>query len=291
MPLSAGYHIIQKSTKRFIMKNSFVSVIITTRNSGKTIRQLLISIKNQTYKPIEIIVIDNNSSDKTIAIAKTYTKMVFLKGPERSVQRNFGAKYAQGKYLLILDSDMKLSCNVVNECVEKLENNKKIKALIIPEKSFGKGFWAKTKAFERELNQGEDYFEAARFFSKKIFWESNGYDESLTGPEDWDLPQRITKKYKQARINNYIFHNEGCPTLWGLAKKKYYYGLSVHKYLEKQNIFPINTKTVYFLRPAFYRNWQKILLNPLLSIGMFFMLVIETLGGGLGYIVGRLRNE
>lgn len=273
------------------MKIPLVSIIITTRNSGKTLQQLLKSIKNQTYKTIEVIVVDNHSSDNTADIARSFTEKVFLKGPERSVQRNFGAKKAIGKYLLILDSDMQLSINVVKECVEKLEKNKDIKFLIIPEKSFGKGFWTKTKAFERELNQGEDYFEAARFFSKKIFWEVEGYDENLTGPEDWDLPQRIIKKYKQERIKSVIFHNEGCPTLLGLAKRKYYYGLSVHKYLKKHKISPLNAKTIYCLRPAFYRNWQKILLNPKLSVGMFLMLLVETLGGGLGYLTGRVKNE
>lgn len=273
------------------MKNPLVSIIITTRNSGKTMQQLLKSIKTQTYKSIEIIVVDNHSSDNTVITAKSFTKKVFSKGPERSVQRNFGAKKALGKYLLILDSDMKLSTNVVKECVEKLEKNERIKSLIIPEKSFGKGFWAKTKAFERKLNQGEDYFEAARFFPRMIFWEAKGYDENLTGPEDWELPQRIAKKYNQGRINSYIFHNEGCPTLWGLAKRKYYYGLSVHKYLRKQKLSFFSVKTVYFIRPAFYRNWQKLLFNPLLSSGMFLMLLMETLGGGLGYLVGRMKDE
>ena len=54
------------------MKNSLVSVTIPTYNSEKTLRKTLMSVKNQSYKNIEIIIIDSNSKDKTIEIAKKY---------------------------------------------------------------------------------------------------------------------------------------------------------------------------------------------------------------------------
>jgi len=47
-----------------------ISVIVPTYNSSRTIEKCLKSIKNQTYQNIEIIVIDNNSSDNTLKIAK-----------------------------------------------------------------------------------------------------------------------------------------------------------------------------------------------------------------------------
>ena len=82
------------------MDNPLVSVIITTKNSSRTLETCLKSIKDQTYKNIELIVIDNNSIDNTKEIAKKYTNKVFNYGPERSAQRNFGAKQAKGEYLL-----------------------------------------------------------------------------------------------------------------------------------------------------------------------------------------------
>lgn len=271
-----------------LMKSPLVSAVITTLNSGKTLGKLLASIKDQSYDQVEIIVIDNNSTDDTLEVAKHFTVKVFIKGPERSAQRNFGAKKASGKYLFFLDSDMVLSKDVVKECVEKLESGA-AEMIIIPERSFGDGFWAKAKILEREIHRGEDYFEAARFFPKKLFIEAGGYDESLTGPEDWDLPQRLARTHKAGRIKSLILHNEGHPTLFKLAKRKYYYGLSVHQYLKKQNLPVFTPKTVYFLRPAFYRNWFKLMGNPVTSLSMFIMLFAETLGGGLGYLVGRIR--
>lgn len=267
-----------------------VSIIITTKNSARTIGKLLKSIKDQSYRRIEIILVDNKSSDNTVGLTKKYTKLVFQKGPERSAQRNFGAKKSSGDYLLFIDSDMVLTKDVVKECVEKITKEKLLGAIVVPEKSFGNGFWTQAKIFEREINEGEDYLEAARFFPKKIFEQFNGYDESLTGPEDWDLPQKILKKYKISRIRSLIFHDEGSHTLLGLARKKYYYGLSAHRYLKNQKMNIINPRIIYFLRPSFYRNWKKLLSHPIQTIGMLIMLSAETVGGGLGYLVGRFRR-
>lgn len=272
------------------MDNPLVSIIITTRNSATTLNKLLGSIQKQIYKKIEIILVDNNSSDNTKELARKFTNNVFQVGPERSTQRNFGAKKAHGKYLMILDSDMVLTNNVVKECVEICQFDKELGAVVIPEISFGKGIWAKAKILEREINQGESFFEAARFFPKEIFLKFGGYDKNLTGPEDWDLPKRIAKTYAIGRGKSKILHNEGRLTLLTLIRKKYYYGLSAHKYLTKQKIPVVSPVTIYFLRPAFYKRWPLLLKNPLISLGMILMLSVELLGGGFGYLVGRFNR-
>lgn len=271
-------------------KDSLVSIIITTRNSGLTLNNLLKSISKQSYKKIETIVVDNNSTDNTSSILKKYKLRYFNKGPERSVQRNYGSVLSKGKLLLFLDSDMILTKRVVEECVLMLKKDQDLGGVIIPEKSFGTGAFAKAKAFERDLNSGQDYFEAARMFPKRVFELYQGYDETLTGPEDWDLPRKIAKKYQIGRIDSYILHNEGRLSLWTLMKKKYYYGLSVSKFLRKQNLPLLSSTTVYFMRVGFYKNWKKILRQPYLSIVMIIMLIGETLAGGLGFLRGKFDN-
>ncbi len=270
------------------MENPLVSIVITTKNSARTLNALLVSIKNQTYQKIEIIVVDNNSNDQTVEIAKKFTKKIYQQGPERSAQRNFGASKARGALLFFLDSDMVLGQDIVKECVNKLKNysRSKIGGLIIPEKSFGQGFWTKAKILEREISEGEEYFEASRFFPKDVFNILRGYDESLTGPEDWEFHQRVSKIYSIERIKSYIRHDEGSQTLFGLARKKYYYGLSLNKYLDTQNISLMGPRTIYFLRPVFYKKWRRLLKSPLQTIGMIIMLMAETIGGGLGYLRG-----
>ena len=80
-----------------VKPDNLVSIIIPTLNEEASLEICLKSIKKQTYKNLETIVVDNFSKDRTPEIAKKYTKLVFKKGNERSAQRNFGAKKAKGK--------------------------------------------------------------------------------------------------------------------------------------------------------------------------------------------------
>lgn len=271
-----------------------VSIIITSKTEGDVIKALLLSATNQTYKNIEVILVDNNSTDNTLKIAKEFKKVkIYNFGPERSAQRNYGAKKSKGKYLLFLDADMKLTQRVVEECVEKINSGKKIGGIAIPEESVAHSFWEKVKSFERSFynENGDPITDAARFFPKEIFEKAGGYDETITGPEDWDLPETIREMgYKTDRINEKIYHKERATSLRSLFKKKFYYGLHAHKYLQKHNISLVSPKTVYFLRPLFYKSWRRLVSHPMLALGMIIMLFTQTLGGGLGYIVGRLKR-
>jgi glycosyltransferase involved in cell wall biosynthesis len=120
------------------MKKPLVSIIVPTYNSAKFTGECLESIKNQTYPQdkIEIIVVDNNSTDGTKDIARKYTEKVFNKGPERSAQRNYGVKQGIGEYVAIIDSDMRLSERVIEKAVEKIKENGVV-GITIPEESFG----------------------------------------------------------------------------------------------------------------------------------------------------------
>ena len=90
------------------MNYSLVSMIITTKNSARTLERCLVSVKNQSYANIELIVVDNNSADNILKIANKYADKVFTKGYERSAQRNFGVDQTSGKYVYKIDSDFVL---------------------------------------------------------------------------------------------------------------------------------------------------------------------------------------
>lgn len=275
-------------------KNTKVSVVIATRNEEEVIGNLIRSIRKQSYSNIEILLVDNKSEDKTVKIAHKYKVRTFSFGPERSTQRNLGARKAKGKYLLFLDADMQLSSSVIEECVRVAKKSKNIGAVVIPEMSVAHTFWEKVKAFERSFynESGDTLTDAARFFIRKVFWQVGGYDETITGPEDWDLPETVEKAgYKIVRITSVIYHHERAPSLLLLVRKKYYYALKAHRYLQKQNIGLIGPKTIYFLRPVFYKRWRKLVSQPILSLAMFVMFGVELIGGGVGYFVGRFKNE
>lgn len=270
------------------MKN-LISIIITTKNEEEVLEDLLKSIKNQKYKNFEIILVDNFSGDRTQNIAKKYTKKIFTKGPERSIQRNFGVKKAKGEYVLILDADMVLTKNVLKSCMGKMTSDVKLGALVIPEKSFGEGFWAKCKAFEREFYLRDEDIEAARFFKKSIFQKFGGYDTKITGPEDWDLPLRMKKAgVKIGRVNDFILHNERKFSPWKSAKKKFYYALHSKEYL-KRHPEMILTQGNLFFRPNFYKNLDKLLEDPLVTFGFFVTRFLEMSGALLGITISLFK--
>lgn len=269
-----------------------VSVIITTKNEEDVIKRLIDSLHEQNYKNLEIVLVDNNSVDKTVEIAEELGVKVYNFGPERSAQRNFGVRKSKGKCILILDADMKLEPSVIKDCVQLCSNDEKVGGVVIPEESVGKNFWEKVKAFERSLYnlKGDITTDAARFFTREAYDVVGGYDESITGPEDWDFPENVRKKgFKIVRINSKIFHYERISSIFNLVRKKYYYALKANRYLKKNKISVFGPKTIYFLRPVFYKNWKLLVSHPVLSIGMFIMLSLEQLAGVLGYIKGKVE--
>ena len=252
-----------------------ISVIITTKNESVHLPKLLKSLFRQSYKDFEAIVIDNKSTDGTKDIARMVGARVFDKGPERSAQRNFGVQQAKGEYVLILDADMILTKGVLKDCAGKVEESPATGVLIIPEKSFGIGFWAKCKAYEREFYEGEESIEAARFFRKDLFRKFGGYDTSITGPEDYDLPLRMKKAgVKIGRIKSYILHNEKRFSPLKSAQKKFYYASKAGAYLRKHPEMAIKQGNLLF-RPVFFRKWRKLVDHPVLAIGMFLIKALE----------------
>src|SRR3989344_9656937 len=145
--------------------SALVSIIIPAYNEEKVIGTLLSSIKKQTYKNIETIVVDDDSTDKTSQVAQKYTKKVYRrKHAERSVQRNFGAEKSKGKYLIFLDADMELTPGVVSDVINKFK--KGVGAVVIPEKTTGDGFIQKVRRFEREMYMRDLSIEVARVFDR-----------------------------------------------------------------------------------------------------------------------------
>lgn len=271
------------------MSGGLVSVIVPTKNSAGTIEMCLKSIKEQTYPDIEIIVVDNYSEDGTAEIARKYAQ-VFVKGPERSTQRNHGAENAKGNYLVFIDSDMELTSTVIEECVHEIVSDD-IGAVVIPEISVGEGFWTRCKALERSCYIGDDTIEAARFFDKNVFQKMKGYDETIAGGgEDWDLPQRVKiAGYKIGRIDSLIKHNEGRLSLLKTMNKKYYYAKTIRNYMKKHP--EMAKKQLVLIRPAFIRHWQHLACDPIYTVGFIFMKCCEFGAASLGYFFFRSKRE
>lgn len=256
-----------------IDKNIKVSIIIPTYNSSRTLEEVIASCLSQTWKNIEIIVVDNNSKDDTKAIARNLGAKVYNIGPERGAQRNFGAKQASGDYLIFLDSDITLSEAVVEESL-RLAVAQSAEVITFKEYIVGTGFWAECRKIEAQCYFNDNTVEAPRFYSKRAFWGVDGFDEdiNLTGTEDWDLRERIlVKGYRIFRITSPTYHHEGKVKLKDRILNKKYYAQSFIVYNKKHQG---HTK-IPFLRKCYLRNWKFLIKHPILTTGFFSMKFLE----------------
>ncbi len=272
--------------------NSLVSIIIPVRDRAILLRSCLECFKKQTYKNIEIVIVDGNSTDNTVEVAKEYTDKVYIfdkKGDYRSAQKNMAAQKATGKYILTIDSDMELSEKVVENCVKKMEKNDNASGIIIPEESFGQGFWAQCKKLEKSFYIGVDWMEAARFMCREDYLKVGGYNIDLISGEDWDLSQKIGDLGNLERINDLIYHNDGRISLFKTIKKKYYYAGEFAKYMKtSEHKEKVGAQTGILNRyKLFLNNPKKLFKNPIIGLGMLFMKTCELGFGGVGYLVKR----
>ena len=104
-----------------------VSVIIPVYNVEKYIRQTLDSVVNQTFKDIEIIIVDNKSTDNTLKIIEEYAKnddrFVIYRNSEnlkQGIARNFGVKMARGEYIFFIDGDDYMELNAIERLYERI---------------------------------------------------------------------------------------------------------------------------------------------------------------------------
>jgi len=178
-----------------------VSVIIPTFNRKKLLQRALRSVYQQTYSSIEVIVVDDGSTDETAAMIKENfpkTKYLFQKNTGVSAARNLGIKNARGQWIAFLDSD--------DEWLpEKLE--KQICFLNASPLS-----WVQTRERwirdGKEINPGQKHqmisgmifkescelclvSPSAVILQKELFDRYGFFDESLPACEDYDLWLRI----------------------------------------------------------------------------------------------------
>ncbi|HDX1178783.1 TPA: glycosyltransferase family 2 protein [Pasteurella multocida] len=104
-------HTAVSDTKTYLY-TPLITVLVTTFNSQKSIKNTLNSLFNQSYPNIEIIVIDDHSQDNTMSILQAYTKqyknikIISLKENVGTyVAKNIGLKYASGEFITCQDSD------------------------------------------------------------------------------------------------------------------------------------------------------------------------------------------
>lgn len=111
------------------MINSLVSLIITTYNKKKYIGKCLESVTNQDSNLLQVIIVDDGSTDGTKEICSHFVdkndnfELHVQKNAGVSSARNTGLSYAYGEYIMFLDGDDYLSENYIEEVVSKFDSD------------------------------------------------------------------------------------------------------------------------------------------------------------------------
>jgi glycosyltransferase involved in cell wall biosynthesis len=164
-----------------------VAVIIPSFNYGKYLAECIESVLNQTYKVNEIIVVDDESTDNTKEVASRYpVKYIWQKNKGLSGARNTGIREATSEYIMCLDSDDKLTPGAIEEHLRLMTDDKTIAQTALME--FGERHVLMTPthptSLERILKGNTIYCNS--MFSRKMWLEVGGYDESETMKLGWE---------------------------------------------------------------------------------------------------------
>ena len=135
---SLDYRIIYQENSNFVLPNFYknvsdlckISVIIPVYNVEKYLEQCLDSVINQTYKNLEIICINDGSTDNSLTLLEEYAKkdkrikIISKENEGLSATRNLGVREATGKYVFFLDSDDWLELTCFEDLFNAIESNK-----------------------------------------------------------------------------------------------------------------------------------------------------------------------
>ncbi len=264
-----------------------VSVIIACKNTADYIEECLQSVRNQTYKNIELIIVDNFSTDDTYKIAKKYADQAYQKGPERSTQFNFGFTKAKGDYIYRIGPDYVLEPDVIQKCVSKMAQG--YDALALHNRSKGSSIWAKVRYLERESYRGSESIVAVRFMKHSVFKAVGMFDESLVAGEDFDLHNRLVAAgYKWSHVDAVENHIGEPKTIGDVWNKFYYYGRTIKRYHSKNK--GTATKQLTFFRPSFLKVQKDLLQKPHLFVVFWFYMIVKYAAGAAGMIAGPPKS-
>lgn len=172
----------------------FVSVVITTLNEGKNIRDLLESLANQE-PPYEVLVVDAGSSDRTVEIVKEFEKefpvfrLLHCPG-SRGYSRNVGVQQAKGDYIAFIDGD----CIANAFWLQKLRKHA-LPNRVVAGRSVQIGYWAFDLGRVELLRRGQDitYPSSNLLYPRDAFLRVGGFDPRFVTAEDIDLNFRAVE--------------------------------------------------------------------------------------------------
>ncbi len=182
-----------------------ISVVIPCYNSAETLEACLNSLFDQTYRDIEIICIDDGSTDDTknklTSFKKTSPFPFYIINQEKhgaNFARNKGLDVSNGDYIQFMDSDDYLLPTKVESQVQLISTNPNIDLIIAPYESRNSKakhiFEVNATDYWLALIVGRAGFTSSNLFRKQIINDVGGWDVSLKSSQETELLFRIFQK-------------------------------------------------------------------------------------------------
>lgn len=171
-----------------------VSIVIPFFNMEEFLAQTIDWALESTYQPMEIMLVDDGSTDGGAAVAEDYARrfdrITFLQQENQgvSVARNYGISEAKGIYILPLDGDDRICPVFIAEAVEVLESRPEVKVVTAEGEFFGdKSGHRQLPEFDIRLLARKNILHVSALYRKSDWKKAGGYCPEMKGREDWDF--------------------------------------------------------------------------------------------------------
>ena len=171
-----------------------VSVIVPLYNAAPYIGETLESIIASTYRPIEVIVMNDGSTDESLVVAQAFAdkhpEVIVLSQPNAgaSAARNNAIWASHGDYILPVDADNRIHPLYIEEAERILENQPEVRVVSCRAEFFGDrtGEW-RFPPFSKALLAHKNMIDTCAMYRRADWNKTPGYMETCAAREDWDL--------------------------------------------------------------------------------------------------------
>jgi glycosyltransferase involved in cell wall biosynthesis len=239
-----------------------VSVIIPCYNQGQYLHEAIDSVLGQTFADLEIIVVDDGSTDPATreilgALDRPATKLLRRENGGLSAARNSGIAAAQGRYILPLDCDDRVAPDYIRQALAAFASDPRRGIVYCRAEKFGaeQGSWRLPPFGRFRMALGNVIFCSALY--RRDDWERvGGYDESLQrGWEDWDFWLALLELGRTVHCLPYVgFHYRKSETSMASAMDPALKAELHHRLMDKhRDFFGLLARTPRSLLELYYR--------------------------------------
>jgi cellulose synthase/poly-beta-1,6-N-acetylglucosamine synthase-like glycosyltransferase len=283
----------EEARREFLFENPLVSVIAPGKNEGKHIYKLVNSLNEQTYKNIQIVIVDDGSDDETPLICKSLFDNgyidVFLRNDDRGGKAsaaNLALRYSTGKFVVHLDADSSFDANAIENIIIPFYMDKTVGAVggNIKARNFDKNICTSAQAIEylQTISVGRmvtSYLGIYKIisgafgaFRKDIIDRIGGWD---IGPGlDGDITVKIRKLGYTIAFEHTAVGLTNVPEKWGvLSKQRLRWNKSLIRFRLRKHKDIYSPTSAAFNFSNFFALFENVFFNLVLDAIWFFYII------------------